>query len=59
MAIASTGVGLFIGLPAAYAVSRYKLYKISLIILVVPIILLSLAMQKYIISGLTAGAVKG
>ena len=38
VAIASTGIGLIIGLPAAYAVSRYKLYKISLIILVVRMI---------------------
>lgn len=34
----STGIGLIIGLPAAYAVARWKMYKISLAILVVRMI---------------------
>ncbi len=38
VALMSTGLGLIIGLPAAYAVARWRLYKISLVILVVRMI---------------------
>ena len=38
VAAMSTGIGLLIGLPAAYAIARWKLYKISLVILVVRMI---------------------
>jgi len=38
VAVLSTGLALVIGLPAAYSVARFKLYKISLCILVVRMI---------------------
>lgn len=38
VAAMSTGIGLLIGLPAAYAIARWRLYKVSLMILVVRMI---------------------
>ena len=38
VAIMATGIGLLIGLPAAYSISHWKMYKTSLVILVVRMI---------------------
>ena len=38
VAAMSTGIGLVIGLPAAYSIARWRLYKVSLTILVVRMI---------------------